>query len=381
MGHWNATTLGNDTALDCLGGYIGLEKSAAICDRLRADLAPPEHGDVFDEGEAPHVAAACELVAAALGRTGPTLATEGVDAWLERNGELAAAFRDEAIAAVEVLGRSPYATMWVRPEGNAEFAASLADLGARLRLGRARKMKPVKTRFLEHVAHLLAADGWKLRKKDATLTRPIEGGAHRVRFVLLGKWGLWTALIRFEVAVYEAQRVAYEALGRTDEPKDGCVHMGQVPRRFYDRSGNVSRLELYRPGVDPPPAAALAEVGLKPVDLLNPEETVRRAAERAAAIVRQLGGRWFAGYDGPEAFREDLATMDPATIEPRVLTKGRSGHAFYAWLALAWKLDPSRAAALLDVRRHALDGVDGVAADRARAEYDAVEAALRGLYG
>lgn len=375
MGHWNATTLGSDAAWDAIAGITEETDPAKIHAAFEDALAPPPSGDVFDEGESPYVLAYAELVAAGMGRPAKNLPERALP-WVEAHGDLAAAFDLEALAAAETVGRSPYATMWVRDEGSAEFAAALDDLRTRLSAGRVKALKPPDSRFLDHVAAALKGDGWTLRKKDKTLRRPIEGGLQRVRFQMLGKHGLWSTTVRFEASFVEPQRIVFDVFERPDDPADSWLAMCILPPRAYHRSGNLRRLQLFRPQVSPPPTSELKPRNLKPRDLLNPEREVRVAAARAVKIVRVLGEKWFAAHAELEQFREVFERADREELR-----RLGPGAALPHHVAAGWMLDPAIGARILATRRAHLDEHEGPHIDAQREKLAALEAVLVERYG
>ena len=376
MGHWDATTLGNDGAWDCLASFCRDTDTTEICKGIEDGLAPPSSGPHFDEGEAPYVLAVAELVAAGLGRPATTGLVEEVHPWIERNGDLVAAYRDEALAAIDVVAQSPYSTMWVRREGNAEFAASLDDLRQRLTAGRVKKMKGVKARFLDHLARITREHGWKVRKRDATLSRPIEGGCHRVRIRLHGKHGIWSANIRFEVALFEPQRLIYQALDRSDQPDDACVAALRLPREAYHPLGKIWSLRLHQPGVDVPEKAELDAAGLRPADVLNPERTVRLAAERAVHLIETHGEPYFADHGSIEDYRDLAASADVDAIME--VSPPGSRH---FWIAIAWAHDPSWGNALIAARKEKLAPFPPEKTAITMKQFDAIERVLTERYG
>lgn len=375
MGHWDATTLGNDGAWDAIADITSKTDPDEIHTWVAGAFAPPHRGDVFDEAEAPYALAYAELVAAALGRPAKNL-PESAETWVAEHGELAAAFDLEAIGAVDVAMSSPYAKMWVRDTGNAEFEASAQELRDRLAAGRVKPMKPPNTRFLDRVGAALKPEGWKLRKRDATLRRPVEGGVQRVRFSMLGKHGLWSTTVRFEVSFVEPQRLVFDVFGRDDDPVESWLAMCILPPKAYHPRGNLRRLQLYRPQVSPPPASELKPRNLKPRDLLNPEREVRVAAARAVKIVRVLGEKWFAAHTELEQFREVFERADREELR-----RLGPGAALPHHVAAGWMLDPAIGAGVLEMRRAVLREHEGAHVDERLERLDALEAVLVERFG
>ena len=236
-----------------------------------------------------------------------------------------------------------------------------------------RLMTSPKHRFLQHVAELTAGRGWSLRQTRALLFRSFEGGEHRVAFQLHGKYALWSGTTVFQTAVFSPQEFVAKAEGRSGS-KSGFMAHHFLDRRHYHPSGNIWRLQLYKPGLDVPPKDEFDALGVSLADFLNPDDTVRAAAERAAWIVENHAEPWFAGEGSPTALAEVALRGDPNEI--RALSPPEAAH---KWIAWAWMLDPDRGQELLARRQAAIEGMHPTAAAIEREKVRGLESALRTL--
>ncbi len=371
MGHWDATTLGNDGAWDCIAALVCEHQTTEIVEFLKSAFGPPERGDLFDEGEAPYVVAAAEVVAAALGRPSENGLPESVAPWLTLNGELATAFRDDALASVAIAARSPYAKLWSRPEGADEFEVSCADLTRRLAAGRVLPIRDPPARFLAHLARCCAGDGWTADLVMKALVRPIDGGCQRVRPVFVGKEGRWRAALWFEVAFFAPQRIIYEVLGKEGDPDQDCV-LAVAQRERSDRKGPAFYAHMDAASAVVPEEGQLAHGQLRAEDVLHPERTVRRAAERAAELVLTRGREYFAA-------RSELSQFLPWLEGPdfdALFAAGKAGSLNH-WVPIAWSLDRALGERMLAARRAKLGGFDPGEAAPGLATLDRIEQRLR----
>lgn len=373
MGHWDATTLGNDGALDAIAGFLRMRDSAKIRARLVGAFSAPEGGaDVYDEGEAPYVLAVAELVAGAVGEPHRML-PDGAPRWLDAYHWLLSPLVERATAAVQLAARSPYARMWVHDSGNAEFSAAAADLLARLARGTPRPQPTAKVRFLRRVAELTRADGWRLRGRESTLFRAVDGGEQRVLFSLLGKHGLWTSTLSFRLAWWRPQELVQVASGFPAHARRSCLLHRFPAREAYHPSGNIWRLQLYRPGVDVPPTEALRARGLRPADVLNPNETVFAAAEQAVSMIRTVGEPWFTEYPDFASLRPIAERGDPAELA-KLCPIGSTRN----WIGVAWLFEPDWGARLLERYRERTARQSASVAQKEREVLDRIEAAMAG---
>lgn len=370
MGHLDAASHNNFDVEDCLASVLNRDATEEICASFR-DAFSSEVSDLrLGEREIEHILAFSELAAAGLGRPREGLA-ESSRQWTVRNGELAAGYRERALEVIDSLEAARVRSGEVPTEQDSELIARLTNVRARIEAGRDKPMRNAKVRFLDHLARVTAGDGWKPRKRDATLSRPTKTGCQRVRFQLHGKHGIWSATLRLEVAFYEPQRRAFSALGRSN-PEDACVVAEHLPREHYSESGKVWHLRLNQPGVDVPAQPALLAAGLRPADVLNPERTVRLAAERAAYLIREHGETFFDRYGD----LNDLRPLIEGTDLTQVYSICPPGY-LHVWIAVAWALDPALGERLLEHRRERLALSAPQVSASTRLELDRIEAALR----
>ena len=375
MGHWDATTLGNDLALDCIAEFVGMKDTAEICDALTDAFRAPTNDDgTYDSPECAWIRAVAELVASGLGR--PTRhVTEGVDEWIAVHGDLTAESADDAFEALEIVGRSPYAEQWVRPKSVDVFQSSPSG--------------PLRTAPCRENRSSEAGED-ALPRSCRKAPRPGLEGAQRRRHrrASVRRWRASRSIPDARQAWPLEGRICGSSSRSMSRSKSCSTPSGENtpsarawwPSRCHEntttRSARSPHLRLYQPGVDVPPGDELERKGLRPRDILNPERTVRLAAERAALLVRAFSPVVFGKYGSLDDLRPISERCDPEEIV-RLCPVGTS----YVWAAIGWAHDPELGRRYINVRREKLAPFERSEVQVSLEQLDAIEAALEAHYG
>ena len=144
MGIWGPGLLENDAALDWLGEFecdlsVGVLEStlAVVADALPDFGVDDDQGDYVEADEASCSLAAAEIIANALGRSGPDLSDELL-LWIDRHrAELSVLAPLAAKAVRRVLDSSELSEIWAETDDFAEWCGVLNELIIRLQVASA----------------------------------------------------------------------------------------------------------------------------------------------------------------------------------------------------------------------------------------------------
>jgi Domain of unknown function (DUF4259) len=130
MGAWEATSFGNDTAMDWVA-QLEDDGAAAV---TRALTAAVEANEYLDASEAEEAVTASEVVAAGLGHPAAELPA-AVKTWVQGNhGSSSPADAQLALQALDRVSgdNSELYELWVEDAEDPEWSASIAELRQRL---------------------------------------------------------------------------------------------------------------------------------------------------------------------------------------------------------------------------------------------------------
>jgi hypothetical protein len=144
MGAWGTGSLENDAALDWLGDFesersVGLLEStlALVADALPSSAVDDEDGDYLSFDEACAALAAAEVVASALGKSGPELSDDLIG-WMEQHRTDLAVLAPLAERAVaRVRDDSEAAELWAETDDLEGWCDVVNELISRLQVARA----------------------------------------------------------------------------------------------------------------------------------------------------------------------------------------------------------------------------------------------------